>query len=164
MFVTSDPIPGLRRPEGSIDRPGESLESLLLSGAADAAIGLHSVPPGCRGLIADPDAAAAKWTRDTGVVPANHLLVIDARRQGTAAPDRVCNRFEAVLRDYLKSGNPAPGVISKLRHTNPTLAPLPNGRKANAHMWQTLVTTMVRQGMLAPVADPMSLLHDWEPA
>ena len=164
IFVADDPVPGLRRPEGSIDRRGETLEGLLMSGAADAAIGLHAVPATCRRLIEDPDGAASKWTRDTGVVPANHFVVIDARHHGTAAPDLVCNRFEAVTREYLHSGIVASGVIADLRRINPSLAPLPNGRKANAQMWQTLVAAMVRQGMISPVAEPMDLLHDWEPA
>jgi 4,5-dihydroxyphthalate decarboxylase len=163
IFVADDPVPGLRRPEGSIERRGETLESLLLSGQADAVIGLHQVPSACRKLIDDPEGAAAKWTRDTGVVPANHLLVIDARHRGTAAADLVCNRVEAVVRAYLDSGILAAGVIGDLRRINPFLAPLPSGREDNARMWQTLVAAMVRQGMISPIADPMDLLHDWEP-
>ena len=164
MFSADDPVPNLRRPEGAIDRRGESLESLLLSGAADAVIGLREVPQGCRKLIDDPVGAAAKWTRDTGVVPANHLMVIDARHRDTSVPDLVCHRFETVLREYLDSGVPASGVIGDLKRINPSLDPLPNGRKANALMWETLVAAMVKQGMIAPVADPMALLYDWEPA
>lgn len=164
IFVADDPAPGLQRPAGSTERRGESLESLLASGAADAVIGLHEVPAGCRRLIDDADGAAAQWTRDTGLVPANHLLVMDAKHLGTRAPERVCQRFETVLQDYLKSNIPDMGVISKLRRINPDLAPLPNGRAANTLMWQTLVTTMVRQGMLQPVSNPMDLLYDWDPA
>lgn len=164
MFVADDPVPGLRRPKGAIERRGETLESLLASGAAQAVIGLNKVPPGGRRLIDDPIAAAAQWTRDTGVVPANHLLVIDARHDRTDAPDRVCERFDAVVRGYLGSGATAPGVIEDLRRINPALAPLPNGREANARMWHTLVGAMVKQGMLASIAEPMSLLHAWEPA
>lgn len=164
MFVADDPVPGLKRPPGSIERRGETLEGLLASGAADAVIGLHDVPAGCRRLLDDPDRAAAAWTRDTGVVPANHLLVIDARHAGTAAPDRVCNRFADVVAEYLAAGTPTTGVLGDLCRINPSRAPMPLGRAANAHMWRTLVATMVRQDMLAPIADPMALLHDWEPA
>lgn len=165
VFVADDPVPGLRRPANSIERRGDTLERLLVSGEVDAAIGLHAVPEGCRMLIDDPDAAAAQWTRDTGVVPANHLVVIDARHAGTDAADRVCRRFDGVLRAWLDAGHSStPGVIADLRAINPTLAPLPNGRAANERMWKALVATLVRQGMLDPVADPMALLHDWEPA
>lgn len=163
MFIADDPVPGLQRPEGAMERRGESLESLLASGAADAAIGLHDLPPGCRHLIEDPEGAAARWTRDTGIVPANHLVVVDARHQGTAVPDLVCRRFDTVVRDYLRAGGGSHGVIGELKRINPALNPLPNGRRANAHMWETLVNAMVKQGMVAPIADPMSLLHDWEP-
>jgi len=163
-FVADDPVPNLRRPDGAVDRRGESLQGLLESGAVDAVIGMREVPAGFRKLIPDAEAAASAWTRDTGVVPANHLLVVDARHGGTEVPDLVCGRFEAVQRDYLASGTTAPGVIADLQRINPSLPPLPNGRAANADMWRTLVAAMVRQGMLAPVNDPLSLLHDWEPA
>ncbi len=164
IFIADDPVPGLRRPEGSTDRRGETLEGLLASGQADAAIGMHEIPAGYRQLISNPDTAASKWTRDTGVVPANHLLVIDSRHQDTDVPDRVCNRFHEVLQDYLARNDPKAGVIGDLRAINPSIEPLPSGRKANSRMWEALVATMVRQGMIAPVPRPMDLLHDWEPA
>lgn len=162
-FVADDPVPNLRRPAGAIDRRGESLQSLLDTGATDAVIGMREIPAGYRRLIPDPEGAASQWTLDTGVVPANHLLAIDARHAGTNVADRVCDRFEAVQRDYLASGAAAPGVIADLKRINPSLLPLPNGRAANASMWKTLVAAMVRQGMLEPVDDPMASLHDWEP-
>ncbi|NML42246.1 hypothetical protein HHL11_00700 [Ramlibacter sp. G-1-2-2] len=163
MFIGDDPVPGLRRPEGSVTRKGETLEGLLASGAADVAIGLHSVPPGCRTLIADPEAASRAWRASTGVVPANHLMVVDGRHAGTAVPELVCRRMDAVVRDYLAGGAAAPGVIADLQRIAPEPDPLPSGRAANAAMWETLVGTMVRQGMLAPVASPLDLLYDWEP-
>jgi 4,5-dihydroxyphthalate decarboxylase len=160
MFVGQDPVAGVRLPEQSMLRRGESLESLLASGEADAAIGLRQVPAGCRRLIADPDAAAAQWARDTGIVPANHMLVVDARHAGTAVPDLVCARVSEVIRDYLARAEEAPGVIADIRRVT-SLAPLPNGRDVNARMWETLLGAMARQGMIEPVAEPMALLHDW---
>ena len=163
LFISEDPVAGLRRPEGSIECRGKTLEGLLASGEADAVIGLHEVPTNCRRLIIDPESAAAQWTRDTGVVPANHLLVMNAKYAGTSAPEQVCRRVDSVLKEYLKTSMHVHGVISKLKRINPHLEPLPNGRNANALMWQTLIASMVRQGMLAPVSNPMDLLFDWEP-
>ncbi|VCU70922.1 4,5-dihydroxyphthalate decarboxylase [Pigmentiphaga humi] len=165
VFVADDPVPGLKRPEGAIERRGQTLDGLLASGEADVAIGLRHVPEGCRTLIADPQESASAWTRATGIVPANHLVVMDAKYAGTEVPDLVCQRFETVLRDYLAAhGTPASGVIADLERINPELDPLPNGRRANARMWEALVSAMVAQGMLEPVAEPLALLHDWEPA
>jgi len=162
LFISEDPVAGLRRPEGSIECRGKTLEGLLESGEADAVIGLHEVPPNCRRLIADPEGAATQWTRDTGVVPANHLLVMNAKYAGTSAPAQVCKRVDSVRKEYLNTGMQVPGVISKLKRINPQLEPLPSGRTANALMWQTLIASMVRQGMLEPVANPLDLLVDWE--
>jgi len=164
VFVADDPVPGLRRPAGAVERRGESLASLLVSGAVEAVIGQHDMPEGGRALIADPECAAAQWTRDTGVVPANHLMVLDARHLGSDAPERVCRRFADVVREHLAQGDTRHGVIGELLRINPHLPPLPSGRKANERMWRALVNTMVRQGMIDPVAEPMDLLFDWNPA
>lgn len=164
VFTTDDPVPGLRRPDRAVERRGATLDGLLAAGEVDAAIGLHEVPQGCRRLISDPMGAASQWTRDTDVVPANHLIVMDARHLDSSAPRRLCERFHEVLTDYIASDATDAGVISELRQINPGRPPLPSGRKANARMWETLIASMLRQGMIAPVAQPMDLLYDWEPA
>lgn len=57
--------------------PGQSLPAMLLSGEIDAAVALAGVDPALvRPVIQDADAAAAAWSRKTGVYPINHVVVV----------------------------------------------------------------------------------------
>ena len=50
---------------------------MLLSGEIDAAMALAGIDPAqVRTVIPDADAAAAEWSRKTGVYPINHVVVV----------------------------------------------------------------------------------------
>ena len=54
---------------------------MLLSGEIDAAIALAGLDPAqVRTVIPDADAAAAAWSRRTGVYPVNHVVVREGPR------------------------------------------------------------------------------------
>ena len=56
---------------------GQSLPAMLLSGEIDAAVALAGVDPASvRTVIPDADAAAAEWSRRTGVYTINHVVVV----------------------------------------------------------------------------------------
>jgi 4,5-dihydroxyphthalate decarboxylase len=56
--------------------PGQALPAMLLSGEIDAAVALAVDPASVRTVIPDADAAAAAWSRRTGVYPINHVVVV----------------------------------------------------------------------------------------
>ena len=56
--------------------PGQDLRTMLLAGEIDAAIALTIDPAAVRSVIPDADAAAAEWSRRTGVYPINHVVVV----------------------------------------------------------------------------------------
>jgi 4,5-dihydroxyphthalate decarboxylase len=57
--------------------PGQDLRAMLLAGEIDAAVALAGLDPAqVRPVIADADAAAAAWSRRTGVHPINHVVVV----------------------------------------------------------------------------------------
>jgi 4,5-dihydroxyphthalate decarboxylase len=56
---------------------GQDLRAMLLSGEIDAAVALAGFDPAVvRTVIPDADAAAAEWSRRTGVYPINHIVVV----------------------------------------------------------------------------------------
>src|SRR6478609_8102017 len=56
---------------------GQQLPAMLLSGEIDAAVALAGLEPAqVRTVIPDADAAAAAWSRATGVHPINHVVVV----------------------------------------------------------------------------------------
>ena len=56
---------------------GQDLRAMLLSGEIDAAVALAGFDPAVvRTVIPDADAAAAEWSRRTGVYPINHVVVV----------------------------------------------------------------------------------------
>jgi 4,5-dihydroxyphthalate decarboxylase len=57
--------------------PGQDLRAMLLSGEIDAGIALAGIDPAqVRTVIPDAGAAAAEWSRRTGVHPINHVVVV----------------------------------------------------------------------------------------
>lgn len=55
---------------------GQQLPAMLLSGEIDAGIALAVDPAQVRPVIPNADAAAAEWSRQTGVYPINHVVVV----------------------------------------------------------------------------------------
>ena len=57
--------------------PGQDLRAMLMSGEIDAAVALGGTDPArVRTVIPDAEAAAAEWSRRTGVFPINHVVVV----------------------------------------------------------------------------------------
>ena len=54
--------------------PGQSLPAMFASGEIDAAVALANVDG--RGVIPDADTVAQAWSRRTGVLPINHVVVV----------------------------------------------------------------------------------------
>lgn len=57
--------------------PGQDLRAMLVTGEIDAAVALASLDPEqVRPVIPDADTVAADWSRQTGVHPINHVVVV----------------------------------------------------------------------------------------
>jgi 4,5-dihydroxyphthalate decarboxylase len=71
-------VPNFADPEFVTRAPaGVSIEKLFASGEIDAAIGDSATNLGeTRSVIAEPEVAAAEWSRRTGIRPVNHVLAL----------------------------------------------------------------------------------------
>jgi len=154
-FVAEDPVAGVPRPVGSIDRIGETLAGLLASGEIDVAFGEAAVPEGCRRLVDDPMTEAARWYDVAGVIPANHVLVVRDDVADRVDLAEIVRLFSRASRDYAASGRDDDSTIEDLRRVTGLTDPMPQGWAANEAMWGVLVDAMCRQGMLpgAPAAE-----------
>ena len=95
--------PGVVRHTG-----GTSLRDLLLSGELAAIMGERDVDPNhIRPVIADADAAAEKWSRETGIFPVNHVVTVrnELLRSHPWLGDELMRMFEAAR---VKSGTRTP--------------------------------------------------------
>ncbi len=138
-FVADDPVAHAPRPTGSRHRAGETLASLLIEDEIDAAMGSMDVPPGCRRLLDDPTAEAQSWYGTTGLIPANHLLVIRQELCDVDLAGELCRMFEIAKTLHLAAAPPADPIVEGLRSITGLGDPLPNGWKPNEAMWNTLV-------------------------
>lgn len=161
-FTNGDPFAGVPRPSGSVERLGETLDGLLLSGAVDAVMGLADVPSGCRRLLPDWTTDARAWYEKTGLIPANHLVVAHARLAEGDTLARVVRLFERAKAEYLASGDDSDKVIRPLRDVTGLADPLPNGWTANADTWRVLVEATHRQGMISDPPSPQTLIEPIE--
>ena len=83
---------------------GKGLRDLLLAGELVAIMGERDVDPAnIRPVIPDAEAAAEKWSRDTGIFPVNHVVSVrnDLLQQHPWLADELMRLFEAAR---LKSG------------------------------------------------------------
>ncbi|MGH3245938.1 MAG: ABC transporter substrate-binding protein [Trebonia sp.] len=173
-FVAEDPFPGVRRPEGSVDRRGQTLTSLLADGHVDVAIGLAEVPAGCQPLFGQPAAEARSWYERTRLIPVNHLIALRAEHRDRGLTGELCRMFEAAKREFLDSagldsaGLDSAGLngadhaglagpeVGPLRLVTGLVDPLPYGWSANEAVCVALIEAMGRQGMCdarPPVAE-----------
>jgi 4,5-dihydroxyphthalate decarboxylase len=90
---------------------GSKLEPMLLDGAIDGAILGGDLPdePRVRHLIPNPHQAARGWSRKYGVVPINHLFVVDKALSETR-PDVVREIYRLLSRSKQAAPAPAGGV------------------------------------------------------
>jgi 4,5-dihydroxyphthalate decarboxylase len=166
-FVAEDPFPGIRRPPGSADRPGETLASLLAGGHVEVAIGLSEVPGGCRRLFGEPAKEARAWYSGTGLIPVNHLIALRAEHRDPGLTAELCRMFEAAKRAALAAG--ADGgqygpEIGPLRLVTDLADPLPYGWSANEAVCGELIAAMRRQGMCDTSLRASELVETVEPA
>ena len=83
---------------------GKGLRDLLLSGELAAIMGERDVDPAnVRPVIADAEAAAEKWSKETGIFPVNHVVSVrrELLRQNPWLADELMIMFEAAR---MKSG------------------------------------------------------------
>jgi 4,5-dihydroxyphthalate decarboxylase len=55
---------------------GKTIMQMLIDGEIDAALGETSTDPRLKPLFNDPKAEAERWSRQHGIVPVNHLVVV----------------------------------------------------------------------------------------
>jgi len=149
-FVAEDPFPGIRRPAGSVSRPGETLASLLTGGHVDVAIGLAEVPDGCRRLFGQPVKEARAWYARTGLIPVNHLIALRAEHRDPGLAGELGRMFESAKRAAIAAG--ADGgqygpELGPLREVTDLADPLPYGWSANEAVCGALLEAMRRQGL-----------------
>ena len=90
---------------------GAKLEQLLVDGAIDGAILGSDLPdePRVRHLISNPHDAAREWSRKHGLVPINHLFVVDKALSATR-PD-VVREIHRMLSESKKAApSPVDGI------------------------------------------------------
>jgi 4,5-dihydroxyphthalate decarboxylase len=166
-FVAEDPFPGIRRPEGSAEMRGQSLESLLADGYVDAAVGLAAVPEGCQTLLRDPVAEARAWYGRTGLIPVNHLIALRSEHRDPGVIAEICRMFEAAKREFFTgpdgTGSAGPEV-GPLRLVTGLEDPLPYGWSANEGVCGALIEAMRRQGMCDVPVPASELVAKVEPA
>jgi 4,5-dihydroxyphthalate decarboxylase len=92
-------------PSGVVRHTGsKGLRDLLLSGELAAIMGERDVDPAnVRPVIADAEAAAEKWSRETGIFPVNHVVSVrsDLLQQHSWLGEELMRMFEAAR---VKSG------------------------------------------------------------
>lgn len=166
-FVAEDPFPGIRRPEGSVEMRGQSLESLLTSGHVDAAVGLAAVPDGCQTLFRDPVAEARAWYLRTGLIPVNHLIAVRREHRDPGLATEICRMFEAAKREFFAGVNgtgSAGPEVEPLRLVTGLQDPLPYGWSANEGVCGALIEAMRQQGMCDVPLPAAELVEKVEPA
>ena len=110
---------------------GKPLRDLLLSGELAAIMGERDVDPNAiRPVIADADAAAEKWSRETGIFPVNHVVTVRSELLQTHPwlSDELMRMFEAAR---VKSG----------------MRTLPYGLEPNRAPMQMLLDFAANQGL-----------------
>jgi 4,5-dihydroxyphthalate decarboxylase len=102
-----------RDPAG-VERAGadKNLSKMVLDGELAAGIYGQELPDDKRfqSVIADPEAAAAKWHAKHGVVPINHMVVVTQELARTQ-PETVAEVYRMLLASKRAAGLPKPGGL-----------------------------------------------------
>ena len=117
---------------------GSKVEQMLLDGMLDGAILGADLPgePRVAHLIADPQQAAREWSRKHGLVPINHLFVVD-RALAQVRPD-VVREIYRLLAASKRVGVPAADGSD----------PLPFGVAANRKALELIIAYSFEQGII----------------
>ena len=152
-----------RPPANVVDaEPGSSLEEMLLGGELAAVIGADISEPRVTTLLGDPEGAALDVLRDSGVYPANHLIVVkdEILRSRPDVGPALFEAFVEAKRPYLdRLAKADPEKLAGADRTNWLVAqatgsdPLPYGLDANLAMLDKLVEYAIAQGILPDVPD-----------
>jgi 4,5-dihydroxyphthalate decarboxylase len=101
-------------PNVSAAPPEGDLQSLLLAGEIDAAIGVgHATSADIQPLIPDPQQAGVAFYRQSGIYPISHLVVVKndlLKRHAWLAPE-LCAMFKAAKEVYLTQLDPQDKAI-----------------------------------------------------
>ncbi|MGH6860091.1 MAG: phosphate ABC transporter substrate-binding protein [Phyllobacterium sp.] len=91
---------------------GKKLTQMLLDGEIDATV-LGNKPPEdarLKTLIVNPHEEASAWSRRTGIIPMNHMMVVH-RELSRQRPDVVQNLYRLILESRDRDAKPAAGAI-----------------------------------------------------
>ncbi|MBR0693908.1 ABC transporter substrate-binding protein [Bradyrhizobium lablabi] len=114
---------------------GKAILQMLKDGELDAALGETSTDPALKPLFADPAAEAARWHRQHGAVPVNHLVVV-TEKLARSRPDVVRGVY-----DLLKRGKASAGPSA-----TPDLAPF--GVEANRRPLELIIEYAFQQALI----------------
>ena len=158
-----------RPPANVVDaEPGSSLEKMLLGGELAAVIGADIADPLVTTLLCDPEGTALDVLRDSGIYPANHLMVVkdEILRSRPDVGHSLFRAFVEAKQPYIdRLAKADPESLAGADRTNWLVAqttgsdPLPYGLDANRAMLDKLVAYAIVQGIL-PEAPDLETLFD----
>ena len=130
---------------------GETLESLLLSGAVDAAIVGRDRPfdDRIRTVIEDPE-EELRWYRRSGVLPINHMLVVrtELARRHPWLLEELRRLFAACRTEYLDQLSSGPEAQPGRDLLAAGIDPVPMGVDAVRPALELAITYAHRQGLI----------------
>jgi 4,5-dihydroxyphthalate decarboxylase len=171
LLIAEDPVPDLPLPSNVRRVAGDTLEDLLRTGQAQAAIGPRTDDPDLARVLPKAVERAREWYRQTGVIPINHLLVVreavlDAHPWVAAA---LLAAFQQAKDAYLRDRRGARGTAATDQHLADLAAVvgedgdlLPYGTAANWPALALLMEFMVVQGLLPRPLDRRRVLAPTE--
>jgi 4,5-dihydroxyphthalate decarboxylase len=147
---------------------GADLQRLMLEGEIDAWIGGHDADevPGVEPVIADATAAERRWFEHTGVLPINHMLVVD--RPIVEASPWICGEIVTLFttakeRNYERlrtDGARDRTEVFQLGLLQAGIDPLPSDVESMRRSLETIIGFTAEQGLIPA---PMSVDELFEP-
>lgn len=130
-----------KEPAGVLRARGDQdMTQMLIDGELDAAIYGADLPkdPRLHSVIADPDAAARAWYGKHGVVPVNHMVVVN-ESLAVSSPQAVAELYRLLEASKTAAGLPVAGQIDTA----------PFGKDANRPCLEMLISYAAQQGLIA---------------
>lgn len=133
--------------------PGQDLRAMLLAGEVDAGIALAGLDASqVRPVIADAEAAAAGWYRQTGAYPVNHVVCVR-----TALLDAHPWLADELMRLFTAARDAAGEPSAEERFRPWVGEPLPYGLQANRTGIELCLRYAAEQGLVPQVYPPEAL-------